>query len=870
MPWFLGKRTDDNVNKVESKLLNSANEDDEGSVHVASKGREGHDDSSLDNNDAEECPSSPSSEQIQEEEEEAVILSATNVSRIKSINGKSPPEVSQHSEITEDVSLIDDNSTVESLDHHSLATSSSDDEDEDDEEQDDEDESSDEDEKEKAEERGPAPRSPDTTISSSPNKFVVKAHLSEDETDNEDDDQVPVSFWEKQSLLILAAEHDRVDILSSILTEVEDGEKDRLLNSGIPPLHLSITFGSVNTAVALLRMGADPSVRPCVRVILEEQREQPEDSKVEIPNVQRFDGVSAWELTFGSKGYEHVMLHNQSKSWALFGTSSPSPQDSSRNGQPIISTSSERLIKPVDMPPSKREGVRHAFTAEALRSIGGDDVHRLRQLLDSGMPATIDIGGKDLYRWAVEMGALQCEEFLRPVEADKYRYVNNDDNRETLTNENKTKDDSQSVATERGSETSDGHRFEGSQSFFVIHRPAEETVPQLSNRLDELDSLAAALSTCLDNLAEEVSVCHGLLLLGGGAAALASHVKSLKALKSQKQIQVEDEQGACQDLERELADLVHSSDHIGKEVSNMTAFQLFANTKAATVLSTNDMIEPKFEKHEEVVRNTLVAQVAASESKVRSQNRGKIYSSPPTLQSQMSVPQIRKLRASIADLSEENARDMEEVRRRGLEGGVNLVRSLREEIRDFDFQIRELNTFKAEFRTKISMIQARIPTQHNRIDLSSANDAPVSSHIDNLPQQVSMPSIVSSEQNHTVHGSTTGESHHLSSIDTPEHSDLEIGVRNGYHQDMNSTTKSKTSCETPINRTDPRYREEGLTPSQKIAAGQSTAIAVIRPGSGGFFTVDLWQVILRIMGFDRAAYQRGFHVATTQPNVMIV
>ena len=48
------------------------------------------------------------------------------------------------------------------------------------------------------------------------------------------------------------------------------------------------------------------------------------------------------------------------------------------------------IIKPVDMAPSKREGIRHAFTAESLRCIGGDEVDRLRQLLNSGMPPTID------------------------------------------------------------------------------------------------------------------------------------------------------------------------------------------------------------------------------------------------------------------------------------------------------------------------------------------------------------------------------------------------------------------------------------------------------------------------------------------------
>ena len=49
--------------------------------------------------------------------------------------------------------------------------------------------------------------------------------------------------------------------------------------------------------------------------------------------------------------------------------------------------------------------------------------------------------------------------------------------------------------------------------------------------MDELENLAKALSSFLDNLAEEVSVCSGLLLVGSGGAALASHVRSLKTQK---------------------------------------------------------------------------------------------------------------------------------------------------------------------------------------------------------------------------------------------------------------------------------------------------------------------------------------------------
>lgn len=71
--------------------------------------------------------------------------------------------------------------------------------------------------------------------------------------------------------------------------------------------------------------------------------------------------------------------------------------------------------------------------------------------------------------------------------------------------------------------------------------------------------------------------------------------------------------------------------------------------------------------------------------------------------------QIRKLRASIADLSEESARDLTEVERRGLSGGINLVRGLREELRDLDFSVNEARSMRATCKAKINLIQSKLP-----------------------------------------------------------------------------------------------------------------------------------------------------------------
>ena len=600
--------------------------------------------------------------------------------------------------------------------------------------------------------------------------------------DDADNDDPVTTFWEKQSLLVLAAEHDRVDILKTLIKD-ENEEKDTLLNSGIPPLHLAITFGSVNTAQSLLRMGADPSVRPNIDDVIEQRKNQPEDSKVDIPNIRRFDNVSAWELAFGNALYENYA--KTKSSWSLFGSGDPTDTDGNR------------IIKPVDMPPSKRDGIRHAFTAEALRSVGADEVDRLKLLVFSGMPASIDIGGNDLYGWAVEMGAPQCEEFLRPVEAAKY-----DEKGEGSEN---PQESSEPNGQENEVSTAGGHVEEENSSSFVVHRPDdEETIPQLKNRLDELDSLSNALSGCLDNLAEEVSVCHGLLLMGGGASALASHVRSLRDSKAQKLNELEQAQSENLDVERELSDLVHSTGEIGKEISKMS------NSNFLTKDENNDSgdNDSKGEKEVEAEKVYIRAQIEASENK------------------------IRRLRASIADLSEQNTRDLTEVRRRGLEGGINLVRGLREELRDIDFHLSEVRKINTACKAKISMILSRVQEAQAKFENG-----------DNKSENVTTKPTIETKNG----GATIADV--IGSV-KPEAPKL---VNN------DSTSPATTAPAPP--RKDDSINEEKKA-SVKIATGDSQALAVIQPGHKGFFRIDLWEVLLRIIGFERAANRRSIQKAT--------
>lgn len=163
---------------------------------------------------------------------------------------------------------------------------------------------------------------------------------------------------------------------------------------------------------------------------------------------------------------------------------------------------------------------------------------------------------------------------------------------------------------------------------------------------------------------------------------------------------------------------------------------------------------------------------------------------------------------------------MAEVERRGLEGGINLVRGIREELRDVDFQLSEIRSVMTTYKAKISMIHAQVPSM------------PITSDIEHVPYP------------------------------TPD-SDVDVPLANGETIHDDSLVSHEVDDCAPISdkrnhaRHDVLAGNKAKTASERIATGDSNAIQVIRPGQHGFFPLDLWQVLLRIIGFERAAYRRG-------------
>ena len=564
------------------------------------------------------------------------------------------------------------------------------------------------------------------------------------------------SLAEKQSLLVLAAEHDRVDILNSVLSdttqssagngdneEQEEDIKHQLLHGGIPPLHIAIWNGSTNTATCLLRMGADPSIRPNVQQIMANQ----DPKQAPIINVpKQIDGLTAWELAFDSK-------------------------------------SSKKLSA------AKQQGLLNAFSAEALRCMGSDEGERLQQLLDAGMPPDMKLMGDDksLYDWAVELGAPQCEEVLRPSVLQQQQ-----ENHETANAAG------QSTAEEKVAASP----LSGGKSA-VLDRPgSEETAEQMTRQLEELESLAKALSTCLDSLAEEVSVSHGLLLMGGGASALAAHVRSLKSLKEQKMQELSRHQEAFENAQDELDYWVQQAGPRGQAVA---AEEAPASVQTGGGGVRKHSPPPQFASVEEEAAycDTLHERIVATHEK------------------------IRKFRVSIADLSEENDRNMQEVEKRGLTGGINLVRGLKDEIREIEFALDETKLADAVYRAKIEKIQSLLSNPATNGGAAAESEE----------TSVAGTSKASTEH-HFNHGNGT-----LSTSRS-----VPLDQESGSFSDVESEVSS-----------------DGMKPSEKIATGHSTAIVVRSSSSGpGSFPLSLWQILLRIIGLRDNTSSRAPAARTAQ------
>ena len=582
----------------------------------------------------------------------------------------------------------------------------------------------------------------------------VEEH-SQSSYDEEEEEEGP-TLEEQRSLLSLAAEHDRVDVIKELLSISQDGEMNNssLLcgfssadelntsNNGNndhdaqiipsntsndddlevifvpPPLHAAVAHGSINAASCLLRMGADPSIRPTVPTPYLSRHYQVSPRKTrssmeEDRNYKKYHDMSAWELAFGSVVVleEEEVLDvvddkdiqeesTEKRGW--FGFGGGKIDDDDPNEEYTIQhekddNGKQRIIKrrlPLNIAPKKIEGIRHAFTAEALRAIGADEVDRLQQLLDSGMETEMEVAGKSLVTWAVEMEADKCCDLLCVEEKSS-----NDQALPFVSDENNAEEavDVDNDMTQSQLPTTPPEK--------VDHQPTpsiqDERLAGLSRKdiltlIQENENLIPALTSCRDDLAEETSACQNILRdvqASGGRGGLSSQslldlVHSLKEKRRDLEESVESWRNAWEEREDEL-------EFFWEEVMNdewrehLTQLGVLDDLTDATTMAVI---------HEDSVSLDELTRRFCEVDK-----------------------HVNTLRSSIASLAGECARYQSEVESAGLSGALSLTKSLREEVKEMEKQLFDAKSGEEMCRRKLELIQDQLT--------NSARDENMESHV---------------------------------------------------------------------------------------------------------------------------------------------
>jgi hypothetical protein len=708
--------------------------------------------------------------------------------------------------------------------------------------------------------------------------------VNEDEevSTNEEEEQEPsTTLTEKRSLLALAAEHDRVDIIKTILqlTHPDGAAKqtdsaqliqlllnNKIIGNGLftqdhieevflPPLHIAIASSSTNAASCLLRMGADPSIKPKIPSewdgpVWNDESKRKDDL---TSYWRKLNGLTAWEVGFGPNAKENSegrddedTLQNEKKgSW--FWSPSKSSSVNSKKG-PLF-----------DIAPSKLEGIKHAFTAEALRAIGSDEVNRLRELLGSGLDSPqkqngqygggdrgVEIGGKDLFGWCIEMNAERCSEMLR----EKYS-LNAAKTTDVAKNETSPKADTN---TEEGVQPSImSEQYQDSTETIVDEEVNEANMYHLEIKLEENRVLAGSLSLVLDNLAEEVSLTQGLLYQQGDDtnSTLISQVRTLKESRGDIEAEISEWEGRLADRIVELRMVLHWWEREGGAQSDFA--EIFDSGNGLNQISSPmpTPSKPKTPNDSQTLKSKIMemtAQVTLSESKVS------------------------KLRSSIADLAEENTRNLIEVTKKGLGGAVSLARKLKEEVKEREHILQNLKQREAACRTRVCMIRTELESLSTEAPISrmdetntdSNNNERDSSEVEENDQEAETVDTINTTDAANVDENEVDETEVIEYYDSEEDCIIE------YVDDSEEGSDIEYEY-----YTDSEDEEDEIPLSEAIRTGQSTALLLRNEEPHTFLSFKIWELLMRIVGLSKQAIKEtaesnGLTDLASLPRAMIV
>ena len=743
-------------------------------------------------------------------------------------------------------------------------------------------------------------------------------HQQQQQDDDENTlSQLTTTLHEKRSLLALAAQHDRVDIIKTILqssyptdsistttptTTINHNAKhliQLLLNNKIitttkdennnnnnnvkntlqqvcfgkehlekiflPPLHIAIASSATNAASCLLRMGADPSIRPSIpNTWIGPNWDDPTSNKSYnssdstsrnnnhnhhnnnqdvIDYWKKINGLTAWEIAFGyDEDKHHQQQHQQNKDDILYQQSTTKSQGekkkrswfswSSKDTNESMESSGNNN-PPFDIAPSKLEGIKHAFTAEALRAIGSDEVNRLRDLLESGLNSTptsssvtqsnhngdrgLEIGGKSLMGWCIEMNAKECTAMLRDM------YSSQNENKSSEKKNTDITEKSIDLTTKNTDQTQESNDEESEGGDMT-----DKDLLDLEIKLEENRVLSASLSLVLDNLAEEVSLTQGLLYQQGDSSnsALISQVRTLKERRTDAEIDISEWEGRLADRIVELRLVLtwwknkggsgdDFADIFDGEMSTENSFNDESSSQPIAYHNGNSLKSRIMEAR---------AQVTLSESKVK------------------------KLRSSIADLAEENSRNLKQVTELGLGGAVNLARKLKEEVKEKEHILQNLKQREAACRTRVCMIRSHLETLNSDVTIGKE-----SSSIDNVG---STQNKESSSSNHTSASNSdiTSEIPNANTVSSDGSKLIYDEEEDCIVEYVDHSDDSDIEYEY-YSESDEEKDKETIPNSEVIRNGMSTALAR-KEEQHEFYSFKLWELLMRMIGLSKQAIKQ--------------
>jgi len=372
------------------------------------------------------------------------------------------------------------------------------------------------------------------------------------------------------------------------------------------------------------------------------------------------------------------------------------------------------VFRPNNLSPSIIEKLKHAFTAEALRAIGSDESERIQQLISGGMPPTEKVGDLSLYEWAVELKAVKCQQLLRIEE--HFAGANETEEVDTTSEIQQELDASLQTSGESTISPSlavvekEGAVFEVSDDTMISGRRKQVSPLEfLHIQLEEQQNLVVTLSACLDRFLEESSIYKAVLFADSKSksfskAGLLQKVKQLKASKAKLNLELQYYEEQWKEAEEDMIYLEEEIRSFWLQQNIVMTSDDFEIIDAAAIVNEEDS-SSDLPKEDERTSANAASQLFACQDKVR------------------------KLRASIADLGEENARNHAEIENLGLGGTVRLAKTMLEELHEVEYGVSRAKAAEAYCRGRIDMLvkmheKATARIGNEEANAESASDIP--------------------------------------------------------------------------------------------------------------------------------------------------